>query len=106
MSAAEVAAAAREVARGYGCSGTREGDLIADAFERFADKLDGDRLCGVCARPIAECRCGGDEVGRRLRRLVEEMAWCEREHPDALVSGMDVRAVREYAKRREGFELL
>lgn len=36
-----VATAARELALDYGCAGTELGDVVARAFERFADKLDG-----------------------------------------------------------------
>ncbi|QFG14128.1 hypothetical protein I5G97_gp025 [Mycobacterium phage Curiosium] len=101
MSVHEVAAAARELASEYGCNGTREADLIERVLERLADKLDRGGLCTVCARPRTECRCGGD--ADRLHRLVAEMEWCQREHPDALVTITDVRAVRAYADRFGGY---
>ena len=35
-----IVSAARELSLDYGCSGTREGDLLSTAFERFADLIE------------------------------------------------------------------
>lgn len=45
-------------------------------------------------------RCGNDPDRDRLRHLLIEMEWCEREHPDTSLTRMDVQCVRDYIDGR------
>lgn len=40
MDRIEIIASIRKLANEYGCSGTKAGDLIADAFNRLADIIE------------------------------------------------------------------